>query len=288
MKTSIQGIKGSFHEEAAKNYFNSKIEIVPQKTFEDVINSILDLESEYGVLAIENTISGTIHANLNLIHQSGLKIRGEIYLPIKQNLVALPGTKLEDLNQVNSHPLALDQCRDFFKKFPKIRLVESEDTALSIKHIAKHRITEVAAIGSQLAAEYYGLEIIAEGIETNKKNYTRFLILEKENKANSLENDKASLAITLAHKKGSLAIILNIISYYDINLTKIESVPVIGEPWHYLFYIDVLFNIAENYHQMIKVLKPLVDEMKILGVYKSGIQLFNQMNLNQNEISKQN
>jgi prephenate dehydratase len=288
MKISIQGIKGAFHEEAAKNYFNSEIEIVPQKSFDDVIHSVLNHESDYGVMAIENTISGTIHTNLNLIRQSGLKIKDEVFLPIKQNLVALPGTKIEDLNQVNSHHMALDQCREFFRKYPKIRLVESEDTALSIKHIAKHRITEVAAIGSRLAAEYYGLEIIADGIETNKKNYTRFLILEKENNEISLENDKASLAITLAHKKGSLAIILNIISFYDINLTKIESVPVIGEPWHYLFYFDLQFNETKNYHQMLHALKPLVDEMQILGEYKSGNQFFNQVNQNQNEVSRQN
>lgn len=288
MKISIQGIKGAFHEEAAKNYFKSEIEIVPQKTFEDVIKSVLNLESDFGVMAIENTISGTIHTNLNLIKQSGLKIKGEVYLPIKQNLVALPGTKIEDLNQVNSHHMALDQCREFFRKYPKIRLVESEDTALSIKHISKHRITEVAAIGSRLAAEYYGLEIIAEGIETNKKNYTRFLILENESNSKSVENDKASLAITLPHKKGSLAIILNIISFYDINLTKIESVPVIDEPWHYLFYLDVQFSLAKNYHQMITALKPLVDEMQLLGEYKSVIQLFNQKNLDKNEVSRQN
>ncbi len=145
----------------------------------NVINSVLNSDSEYGIIAIENTISGTIHTNLNLIKQSDLKIIGEVYLPIKQNLVALPGTKIEDLNQVNSHHMALDQCRDFFRNYPKIRLVESEDTALSIKQIAKHRISDVAAIGSQLAAEHYGLEIIAENIETNKKNYTRFLIIEK-------------------------------------------------------------------------------------------------------------
>ncbi len=184
--------------------------------------------------------------------------------------------------------MALDQCREFFRKYPKIRLVESEDTALSIKHIAKHRITEVAAIGSRLAAEYYGLEIIAESIETNKKNYTRFLILDKESNGIFLENDKASLAITLTHKKGSLAILLNTISFYDINLTKIESVPLIGEPWHYLFYIDVQFSLVNNYRQMIYALKPLVDEMQILGEYKSGMQSFNHKHQEQNETSKQN
>jgi len=288
MKVSIQGIKGAFHEEAAKNYFNLDIEIVPKITFEDVIESVKSQETDYGIMAIENTISGTIHTNLNLIKQSGLKINGEVYLPIKQNLVALPGTQLEDLNQVNSHYMAINQCRDFFRNYPKIRLVESEDTALSIKHIAKHRIAEVAAIGSKLAAKYYGLEIIAEGIETNKKNYTRFLIIEKQTKNNQEDFNKASLALTLPHKKGSLAIILNIISFYDINLTKIESVPVIGDPWHYLFYIDVQFDSKENYQQMNQALNPIVDEIKKLGEYKSGIQSYNQIHKNLYETIEQN
>ena len=280
MKVSIQGIKGAFHEEAAKNYFKSDIDIIPKLTFDDVISSVLDLESDYGIMAIENTISGTIHTNLNLIKQSGLKIKGEVYLPIKQNLVALPGTKLEDINQVNSHYMALHQCRDFFGNLPKIRLVESEDTALSIKQIAKHKVCDVAAIGSKLAAEYYGLEIISENIETNKNNYTRFLILEKQTINKNADFNKASLALTLPHKKGSLAIILNIISFYDINLTKIESVPIIGEPWHYLFYIDVQFDSTEIYHQMIQSLNSLTDEIIILGKYLSGIQSLNKIHKN--------
>jgi len=287
-KVSIQGIKGAFHEEAAQSYFNSEIEIIPNLTFENVIESILDGKSDYGIIAIENTISGTIHPNLNLIRQSDLKITGEVYIPIIQNLVALPGTKIEDLNQVNSHHMALDQCRDFFKKYPKIRLVESEDTALSIQQIAKHRICDVAAIGSKIAAKHYGLEIIAENIETNKKNYTRFLILERRTNTKNDKFNKASLAITLPHKKGSLAIILNIISFYNINLTKIESVPVIGEPWHYLFYIDLQFDANDSYSKMIRSLSSLVDEIKVLGEYKSGMEAFNQIHSVQYETSKQN
>jgi prephenate dehydratase len=288
MKVSIQGIKGAFHEEAAKNYFNSDIDIIPKITFDDVINSVLDGESDYGIMAIENTISGTIHTNLNLIKQSELKIKGEVYLPIKQNLVAIPGTKLEDINQVNSHYMALNQCRNYLRNYPKMRLVESEDTALSIKQIAKHRVGTVAAIGSKLAAEYYGLEIISEGIETNKNNYTRFLILEIPKRFDNKDYNKASLALTLPHRKGSLAIILNIISFYDINLTKIESVPIIGEPWHYLFYIDVQFNSEDSYHRMIDALKPLINDINVLGEYSSGIQSFNNIHNYTNETVQQN
>lgn len=287
-KVSIQGIKGAFHEEAAQSYFDSEIEIIPNITFESVIKSVLNRESDYGIMAIENTISGTIHPNLNLIKTSGVKITGEVYLPIVQNLVAQPGTKLEDINMITSHYMAIDQCRDFLGNLKNVRLVESEDTALSIKYIAKHRICDVAAIGSKIAAEYYGLEIIAESIETNKNNYTRFLILENENKSQTIDFNKASLAITLPHKKGSLASALNVISFNDINLTKIESLPILGEPWHYLFYIDVQFESVENYEQMIQALNPLIDEIKILGKYKSGIQSFNQIHKNQHETVEQN
>lgn len=288
MKVSIQGIKGAFHEEAARNYFNSEIGIVPKLTFDDVIKSVLKKEVNYGIMAIENTISGTIHTNLNLIKQSGLKISGEIYIPIKQNLVALPGTKLEDILQVNSHPMAINQSRDFLSKYPRIKIVESEDTALSIKRIAEHKLQNIAAIGSKLAAEFYNLEIIKEGIETNKNNYTRFLIIENQTTNKKDNYNKATLALTLPHRKGSLAIILNIISFYEVNLTKIESVPIVGEPWHYLFYIDVQFPSQDIYHQMINALKPLIDDINILGEYISGIQSFNNIHTYTNETVQQN
>jgi prephenate dehydratase len=287
-KVSIQGIKGAFHEEAAQGYFNSEIEIIPNITFENVIESVLNQESDYGIMAIENTISGTIHPNLNLIKQSDLEITGEVYLPIVQNLVAQPGTKLEDINVITSHHMAINQCRDYLRNFPKIRLVESDDTALSIQQIAKHKICDVAAIGSKIAAEYYGLEIIAKGIETNKKNYTRFLILEKESNSSDQINNKASIAITLPHEKGSLAVLLNIISFYEINLTKIESVPVIGEPWHYLFYIDVQFDSPEAYQKMKKAINPIVDEIKILGEYESQMQILNKVDIKPHETISQN
>lgn len=287
-KVSIQGIKGAFHEEAAMNYFNSEIEIVPNITFENLINSVQNQNADYGIIAIENTISGTIHPNLNLIRHSGLRITGEVYLPITQNLVALPGTKIEDINQITSHYMAIEQCREYLKQYPKWRLIESDDTALSIQQIAKHKIFDVAAIGSKLAANYYGLDILAEGIETNKKNYTRFLII--ENKANNQLEDinKSSLALTIPHKKGSLAIILNIISFYNINLTKIESVPIVGEPWHYLFYIDVQFESIDDYARMLQSLKPLIENINIMGEYKSGIYPLNKIQTNQYEAIAQN
>lgn len=286
MKISIQGIKGAFHEEAARNYFNKDLIIVPNITFEEVISSVISEAADFGVVAIENTLSGTIHSNLNLISQSGLKITGEEYLSIHQNLIALPGTKMEDIEQVFSHYMALNQCRKFFQKYPQIKLIESKDTALSIQTIANNKLKNVAAIGSKLAADYYGLEIIFRNIETHQKNYTRFLILDKN--INTQNFNKASLSFTLPHRKGSLANILNIIAFNELNLTKIESVPIIGEPWHYLFYVDIQLNNPELYFQMLNTVKTLTGNLTILGQYKSGIQLFNQIHNVQHETSKQN
>ncbi len=286
MKISIQGIKGAFHEEAARNYFKKDIRIIPNITFEEVISSVISGAADFGIVAIENTLSGTIHSNLNLIRQSGLKITGEEYLSIHQNLIALPGTKMEDIEQVFSHYMAINQCRKFFQKYPQIKLVESEDTALSIRTVANKKLKNAAAIGSKLAADYYGMKIIFQNIETHQKNYTRFLILDK--KINTQNFNKASLSFTLPHRKGSLANILNIIAFHEINLTKIESVPIIGEPWHYLFYVDVQLNNQELYFQMLNTLKTLTGNLTILGHYQSGIQLFNQIHHLQHETSKQN
>lgn len=277
MKVSIQGIKGAFHEEAAINYFNQSIEIVPQITFRDIIKSIDNKAVNCGIMAVENTISGTIHSNLNLILESDLKISGEVYLRIKQNLAVKKGVKIENLKQVQSHYMAIDQCRLFFRNFPHIKLVESDDTALSMKEVSEFEDNTVGAIGSEIAAKQYNLEIIAKSIETNKKNYTRFLILKKLNGFKEPAYNKASICLFLPHKKGSLSKVLSIISFYDIDLTKIESVPVIGEPWHYMFYIDLIFDSPEKFENLIFAIKPLSDKIEILGRYKSGVKSFEKI-----------
>lgn len=278
MTVSIQGIKGAFHQEAAHQYFGEETDILPQLDFTSLVDSVLKMEADYGIMAIENTISGTIHNNFNLIRQSNLKIVGEVYLRIEQNLVALPGTKIKDLEQVNSHYMAINQCREFFKSFPHIKLVDDSDTAQSMKDIADKKLKNVGAIGSKVGAEQFGLEILANSIETHKKNYTRFLILQKEPFDDLKDFNKASLALILPHKQGSLAKILSIIDIYNINLSKIESLPMIGEPWHYLFYIDILFENKETYQHMIQAISPLVDELHILGEYQFGKQSFNLIN----------
>ena len=277
MTISIQGVKGAFHEEAAINYYGGEINILPNISFYEVIKSIRENNAKAGILAVENTISGTIHSNLNLIRESGLTICGEVYLQIEQNLVGLPGATISDLEEAHSHYMAIDQCRKFFRDHPHIKLIESDDTALSMKKIAEKKLTTVGAIGSKIGAHHYGLNIIAEGIETNKKNYTRFLIIERENKTTINEIDKASISITLPNHKGSLSKVLSIIAFYDIDLSKIESVPVVGEPWHYRFYIDVLFDSQEKYKNMLQAVGPLTNKLQILGEYKSGSKSFEQI-----------
>jgi prephenate dehydratase len=279
-KVGIQGVKGAFHEEAALNYFGEEIGIVPQVTFTDLIESVKSGESDFGMIAVENTISGTIHSNLSLIRSARLKIVGEVYLRIEQNLAALPGTKIDELQQVLSHYMAIDQCRDFFSYHPQIKLTESEDTAMSMQMVANQQLKNVGAIGSKTAALHYGLEILASGIETNKKNYTRFLVVQKPENELDCEFDKASLALTLPNSTGSLAEILSLIASFKIDLSKIESVPVVGEPWHYLFYLDLLFDEAERYLEMLKTLRPFTDELYILGEYKSNLSTWKKIHEN--------
>jgi len=286
MVVSIQGIKGAFHQEAAQQYFGEETTILPQMSFQHLVESVMKGKAEYGTMAIENTISGTIHNNFNLIRQSELQIVGEVYLRIEQHLAAVQGSRLKDLIQVESHYMAINQCRDFFRKHPHIKLIDSEDTATSMQRIAEAGLKVQGAIGSKIAAEHYGLEIIAESIETHKKNYTRFLILKKQQRKQQTDFNKASLALLLPHQQGSLAKILSIIDFYGVNLCKIESMPVIGEPWHYLFYIDVLFDQTKIYQDMLTAIRPLINELHILGEYKFGQKSFNQINNTDYDTSK--
>lgn len=270
MKISIQGIKGAFHEEAARLYFKDDITIVENLTFEQVIESVTTEKSDAGIMAIENTISGTIHSNLELIKNAKLLITGEIYLRIEQNLAVNKGVKIHELKQVESHFMAINQCRSFFQNHPNIKLVDMEDTALSMKNISENKLTTVGAIGSQLAAEYYNLDIIGESIETDKENFTRFLIFGSQSLGNENTN-KASIHIVLKNNKGQLAKILNIINNNDIDLSKIESLPIIGKPWQYQFYLDLLYPHISNYDTMIREVKPHLESLSALGNYNNKI-----------------
>ncbi len=280
VNVSIQGVKGAFHEEAALSYFGNEIGIIPQITFSELIESVKSGAVDYGMIAVENTISGTIHSNLSLIRAARLKICGEVYLRIEQNLAALPGTDINNLKQVHSHYMAIDQCRIFFNDFPEVKLIESEDTALSMQMVAEGQLENIGAIGSKTAATHYGLEILADSIETNKKNYTRFLVVQKPENEIDSAFDKASLALTLPNSTGSLAEILSLIASFNVDLSKIESVPVVGEPWHYLFYLDLLFDSDGKYLKMLETLRPFTDELYILGEYKSNLSTWKKIHQN--------
>ena len=275
-KIAIQGGFGAFHEIAANQYFlGEEIEILPRNTFRDMVSSIKNQKSDFGIMAIENSLAGSILPNYSLIIDSNMHIVGEIYLRIKQNLVALKGVRLEDLKEVYSHPMAILQCQQFFDEHPDIRLIESIDTALSAKDIAEKGLTDTGAISSHLAASKYGLNILAESIETNKMNYTRFLILSENGIKTEVEDiSKASITFALAHKIGSLSKILSILSYYDINLAKIQSMPIIGKEWEYKFYVDVEINNYDMYRKSLEAVTPFTSGLAILGEYKKGISVF--------------
>ncbi len=272
-KIAIQGGFGAFHEIAAVNYFeNEEIEIVPRNTFKDLFRALKQGQVDFGITAIENSLAGSILPNYTLLLESNMNIIGEIFLRIKQNLVALPGQDITDIREVFSHPMAILQCHTWFEKYPHIKLIDSDDTALSAKKISELQQYGVAAISSALAAKKYNLEIMAEGIETNKKNYTRFLILQAKN-GNSITNgevNKASMTFALAHKIGSLSKVLSILSYYGINLTKVQSMPIIGQDWEYQFYIDVEIDDYTLYKQSLAAIKPFTTGFVILGEYVKG------------------
>lgn len=273
MKICIQGIAGAFHEIAARHCFQEEdIEIVPAETFDDLVAMILDQKKvDIGLMAIENTLAGSLMYNYQLLNESPLAISGEVYLRIKHNLLALPGTGIEDLTEVHSHPMAIAQCREFFRRHPHIRLVETADTALSARELRDHDRRTVGAIASALAAELYELDILAEGIETNKKNYTRFLVIQPEDQVAPMEvPEKVSLVFSVDHKVGSLYKVLAVLAAYNINLTKIQSAPIIGHPWEYLFFVDFLSEGMVGYQQAVEAIRPLTHRLKVLGTYRQG------------------
>jgi prephenate dehydratase len=274
-RIAIQGGFGAFHEIAAVGYFeNEDIEIVPRNTFKDLFSALKQGQVDFGITAIENSLAGSILPNYTLLLESNMKIIGEIYLRIKQNLVALPGETIQSIREVFSHPMAILQCYKFFEDYPHIKLIDSEDTALSAKMIHDQQLKGTGAISSTLAAKKYHLDIIANSIETNRMNYTRFLILQARNgENNSIEIEginKASISFALAHKIGCLSKVLSILSYYGINLAKIQSMPIIGQDWEYQFYVDVEIEDYTMYKQSLEAIRPFTDGLQILGEYLKG------------------
>jgi prephenate dehydratase len=268
---AIQGAEGSNHHKVARDFYGTSIQLKECMSFDVLVDSLLDKSATYGVMAIENTIAGSIIPNYALIDNNNLHIIGEEYLNIHHHLMALKGQKIEDIKEVWSHPMALLQCKAFFKKHPHIKLVEDVDTAEVAKRISKENLIGIAAIAPKIASEIFNLEVIEDEIQTIKDNSTRFVIVQTHEPKNNIDQvNKASLKFELNHKRGSLAAILNVLSDCKMNLTKIQSLPVIEMPWKYSFFVDITFDVYKDYEKAIKIIEIMAEEFKILGTYKNG------------------
>lgn len=272
LRVAIQGVAGCFHDAAAREYFEGQdIETVPCETFNGMFNLLKSDASMLGILAIENTIAGSLLQNHELLRQSNMTIVGEYKKYISHSIAALPGQSIDDIAEVNSHPMALRQCEQYLQLHPKMKMVETYDTAGSAKMIAENNLVGHAAICGRYAAELYGLNVLEDDIQTNKRNFKRFLVVTDPCNATGFKNqkavDKASIAFTLPHSQGSLSAVLVIFSFYGMNLTKIQSLPIIGREWEYRFYVNLTFNDYTRYRQSIDAVRPLISDFKILGEY---------------------
>lgn len=267
---AIQGAEGSNHHKVAIDFYGTEIQLAEFMSFDAVVDSLLENSADVGVMALENTIAGSIIPNYALIDSSNLYIIDEQYLNIHHHLMALKNQTLEDIKEVWSHPMALLQCKEFFKKYPNIKLVEDVDTAAVAKRISNKNLKGIAAIAPKIAAELFDLEILEDEIQTIKDNSTRFVIVQTSRPVLNENVNKASLKFQLDHKRGSLAAILNVLSDCKMNLTKIQSLPVIETPWKYSFFVDITFNDYNEYKKAESILEIMAEEFKVLGTYKNG------------------
>lgn len=265
-KVAIQGITASFHEVAAHKFFGKEIECIDCMTFVDLFEALKNDKADFAVMAIENTVAGSLLQNYGLLQEYHFNIIGEVYLRIEMMLMALPGSKIEELDTVQSHPIAIRQCHHYLHSMKNVKLIEKEDTALCAKEIAEKQLKNVAAVANEAAAERFGLEILERNIETNKKNYTRFVILSKQ-PIHEEKNDKASIIFNLPHDPGSLAKVLTVLADHNINLTKIQSVPIIGTPYKYNFHIDVIWENYGDFQNALKAIDSITLNLSILGEY---------------------
>ena len=276
LKVGIQGVSGCFHDAAAREYFSGReLQTLPFDSFPDLFDALGADASLLGIVAIENTIAGALLANHELLRQSSLTIIGEHRMRISHVLCALPGETISSISEVNSHPMALMQCEQYLRRHPHIKMIEKFDTAGSAMEIAQHNLTGHAAVCGEYAAQLYGLNILEKGIETNKRNFTRFLILADPLLAAELKPraellNKASVVFTLPHTQGALSKVLTILTFYDINLSKIQSMPILGREWEYRFYLDLTYDSYVRYRQAIDAVRPLINDFKILGEYQSS------------------
>ncbi|PIF00387.1 MAG: prephenate dehydratase [Maribacter sp.] len=271
VKIAIQGIRGSNHHQVALDYFNDEVDLVECMSFHGLVDCLLDATADKGIMAIENSIAGSIIPNYALVNDKKLHIIGECYLNIHHNLMALGGQSIGDIIEVRSHPMALLQCREFLKKHPHIKMVEDVDTAETAKQIHDNQLKGIAAIAPKVAADLYDLEIITSDIQTIKNNSTRFIIVKTTNKEwPKSVIDKASIRFVTDHKRGSLATVLNVMSDCNMNLTKIQSLPIIETPWKYAFFVDVTFDEYDNFAKAKALLEIMSDDFRVLGEYKNA------------------
>lgn len=271
-KIAIQGIEGSFHHLVAREYYGDHVQIDECMSFHDLVQSLLEGRSNEAVMAIENSIAGSILPNYALIDEHNLKVVGEHYMPINMNLMALPGQKIGDIKKVYSHPMALLQCKEFFQDHRHIKLIEDEDTAEVARRISQKQSKGVAALASKAAAEIFGLEILAEAVHTKKSNATRFLIISNKKKEKNGEVlNKASIKFELESRRGSLVSVLNILRDYDLDMSKIQSMPIIETPWKYSFFVDVLFEEDAGFTKAMEIIEAMTEHLKILGTYKNRL-----------------
>lgn len=273
-KVAIQGIKGSFHDIAAHQFFaNEEIELICCETFEELFDTMKKDSSLLAMMAIENTIAGSLLHNYELLRASNLTIVGEHKLHIEHSLLCLPDEDINDIREINSHPVALMQCRDFLKQFRNCKIVEADDTAGAAEVISRLGLKGHAAISSKFAAPIYHMKVLREAIEDNKHNFTRFLCLCDPWNADAIRRtrqiNKSSIVFSVPHEKGELSHVLSVLSFYDINMTKIQSLPIIGHEWEYLFYVDITFADYSRYRQCIEAIRPLTRQISILGEYES-------------------
>jgi prephenate dehydratase len=271
VKVSIQGYEGSFHQLAARSFFGKDVEVIPCATFREVVKVASNKrESDGGVMAIENSIAGSILGNYALLQKSDLQITGEVYLQINQHLLVNPDVTFEDIKEVHSHPMALQQCLHFLDKY-NWKLVETEDTALSAKLVHRHRSKHIAAIAGKLAAELFDLKVLKPNIQDEKDNYTRFLIVQRAGELGVIENaNKASINFQVSHTQGALAKVLTVIADEGINLSKLQSFPIPGTQWKYSFHADLEFESITQFETVSKKIQPLTDNIRVFGIYKKG------------------
>ncbi len=273
VRVAIQGVRGAFHEIAARAFFGPDVQPVPAASFPALFEQSADpAQTDAAILAIENSIAGSILGNYMLLQTSDLVIIGEVFLRIQQNLLALPGVPLSELREVHSHPMALAQCAEFFKLHPRIRLVESEDTAASAAHITRRHLRHTGAIASTLAAEIYGLDVLAPSIEDNPVNFTRFLAVQRRLAAEPVPGaDKVSVSFVTSHQPGSLSRILSMLATQSANLTKIQSVPLLGRAWEYRFFVDFSVRNPAILPATLRLLSAMAADCKVLGIYRAAL-----------------